>query len=215
VNVPLGDKDHSVQVLYQYNLKTEGDLASAHTLYVVATIGKPRDKLWARLHPAPKPATVQPKPLPPQEALTGAEALDSLRKIEGITIEEGQAGVKITAAEVAVHFGSGSSYLPPEAIKVLAGIARFVKNYPNRPVSIEGHTDADPITGRLKLRYPDNAALSKARAEKVKEYFVATEKLPQQLFTTVGWGEKKPLVPNNTPENKSKNRRVVIIVKTQ
>jgi flagellar motor protein MotB len=209
ISVPLANDAGKITVLYQYNLKTEGDWASAHTIYLLMNIGKHRKEAETISKQRPQQQRFISEP-----SRSSAE-LDSLRKIEGITIEQDSNAVKITAAEVAVHFKSGSSNLPEEALKALGEIAKFLKTYPDHSVSIEGHTDSDPITGQLKSIYPDNKALSKARAEKVKEYFVVTEKLPEQLFTTVGWGESKPLVSNDTKEGKSKNRRVVIIVKTQ
>jgi flagellar motor protein MotB len=202
VCVPLADDGRNFSAFYQYNMKTEGVLASAHTVYVMMNFGKHREK-------SPPPSASAPR------NADRSNELDSLRQVEGITVEEGRESVKITAAEVAVHFVSGSSELPPEAVKALGEIARFLRKYPNHPVNIEGHTDSDPIVGQLKERYPDNKALSKARAEKVKEYFTKTEKLPEPMFTTVGWGESKPIASNETKEGKYKNRRVVIIVKTQ
>jgi flagellar motor protein MotB len=202
VSVPYAEAGRNISVLYQYNCKTEGYWASSHTIYLVMNLGKHREKLIA-----------QPPPPIPKD--TGyASILDSLRKVKGITVEEEKEFVKITAAEVAIHFESGSSNLPAAAINALAEITQFLKKFPNFPVSIEGHTDSDPIVGRLLSRYPDNKALYKARAEKVKEYFIVTEKLPEQLFTTVGWGETKPIASNDTEEGKTINRRVVIIVKT-
>jgi flagellar motor protein MotB len=211
VTFPLSNEGRKITALYQYNIKTEGNLASAHSLYLVMNLGKQRkERELAVKHEPPVQQVLQGS-----EYSRGSAELDSLRKIKGITIENDSGSVKITAAEVAVHFKSGSSNLPEEAQKALAEIAKFLRTFPNNSVSIEGHTDSDPITGQLKSLYPDNKALSKARAEKVKEYFVGTEKLPGQLFATVGWGESKPLASNDSKEGKSKNRRVVIIVKTQ
>ena len=53
-------------------------------------------------------------------------------------------------------------------------------------------------------------ALSKARANNVKKYFIEQEQLPQRLFSAQGFGESQPVAPNTTKEGKRKNRRVVM-----
>ena len=96
---------------------------------------------------------------------------------------------------------------------MLKEIVAFLKTCPNHPVLIEGHTDNDPIIGKLREKFQDNTALSQARCQAVKDYFVKTENLPEELFTAIGYGESRPLVPNDSRENKRINRRVLVIVK--
>jgi flagellar motor protein MotB len=207
VRLPVSNTGPKVTVLYQYNMKTEGQLASAHTAYMIVQFGKNRKDLWG-----PRLAALAKRAVRDSTA-ERRRGMDRLRKIRGINIEEEQEYVRITADEVAVHFKSGSCDLPLEAIPALKEIADFLREYPDHDVSIEGHTDSDPITGHLKEVFIDNATLSKARAVKVMEYFIVTEKLPAHLFGAAGWGETKPIVPNDTPANKYKNRRVVLIIK--
>jgi len=187
----------NISMFYQYNIKTEGDWASSHTVYLLMNIGKHRDSQGAR----------------EGGALGERPELADLKRILGIRVEDDKESYKIVAEEVAIHFESGSAQMTPEAIKALQGIARFVRAYPDHPVRIEGHTDNDPISGKLKEKYPDNLSLSKARAEQVKNYLVTTENIPGKSFTTVGFGDTRPLVPNDTKENKYKNRRVIIVVR--
>ena len=143
----------------------------------------------------------------------GTKLISKLKEIHGIKVEEEREYIRITASDVAIHFASGSAEVPSDAVPVLKEIAAFLRNYPDHPVVIEGHTDNDPITGKLKARFPDNIALSEARCKAVKEYFVGTEKLSERLFKTKGYGETVPIVPNDTKENKYKNRRVLVLVK--
>ena len=203
VRVPWAGRGPEVSMLYQYNIKSEGSWASEHTFYVIMNLGKSREDMWGK-------RMKQVASLYDPGEKTSAK---DLKKIQGIKIEEEKEFVKITAEEVAIHFASGSSDIPPEAIKVLKQMANFLRNYPNHSVSIEGHTENDPITGRLKEIYADNYVLSKARCEKVKEYFVNMEKLPSKTFTTTGFGPSKPIAPNTTPQSKYKNRRVVVVIK--
>lgn len=140
------------------------------------------------------------------------EALEALNKIEGLKIEEQKEFIKITAGEQAVRFASGSADLPVEGVIVLKKVSRFLASYPKYPVTIEGHTDNVPISERLKAKYPDNQALSEARAKAVRDYFVLVEGLPGNLFTFKGHGETRPVASNETEEGKSTNRRVEIII---
>ncbi|MEO0157766.1 MAG: OmpA family protein [candidate division WOR-3 bacterium] len=140
------------------------------------------------------------------------EALEALQKIEGLKIEEQKEFIKITAGEKAIRFASGSADLPVEGIIVLKKVSRFLASYPKYPVSIEGHTDNVPISERLKAKYPDNQALSEARAKAVRDYFVLVEGLPGNLFTYKGYGESKPVASNDSEEGRSANRRVEIII---
>lgn len=140
------------------------------------------------------------------------EALDALKKVEGLKIEEQKEFIKITAGEKAIRFTSGSADLPVEGVIVLKKVSRFLASYPKYPVTIEGHTDNVPISERLKARYPDNQALSEARAKAVRDYFVLVEGLPGSLFTYKGYGESRPVASNETEEGKSANRRVEIII---
>jgi flagellar motor protein MotB len=194
---PLSKNFGSVTAFYQYNIKTEGDLASSHTFYFFWSFGKNRKDLWKK-----------------QIADTSApDLIDRLREIHGIKVEEEKEYIRITASQVAVNFASGSAELPRDAIPVLREITQFLEHYPGHPVTIEGHTDNDPITGKLKEKFPDNKTLSQVRCQAVKDFFVETEKLPEKSFTAIGYGDTRPIAPNDTKENKRKNRRVLVIVK--
>ena len=71
-------------------------------------------------------------------------------------------------------------------------------------VHIEGHTDSlgpDPYNQRL----------SQKRAESVKLYLVQHFVLPPERILAEGYGESRPIAPNDTPEGRSQNRRVQVV----
>ena len=74
---------------------------------------------------------------------------------------------------------------------------------------IEGHTDNLPIANQL---YPSNWELSTARAVSVLRYLLAEFPIESQRVSAAGCGEFRPLVPNQTEENRAKNRRVEIFL---
>jgi hypothetical protein len=69
---------------------------------------------------------------------------------------------------------------------------------------VEGHTDSDGPTEH-------NQALSEQRASTVRSWLI-TYLGSTAEFTTIGYGEARPVVPNNTTENKARNRRCDITV---
>jgi chemotaxis protein MotB len=73
---------------------------------------------------------------------------------------------------------------------------------------VEGHTDNEPVRGIGG--YADNYALGKARAEAARDYLVDTCGLPTDRIRTISVGETNPPFPNDTPENKRRNRTVVL-----
>jgi len=75
-------------------------------------------------------------------------------------------------------------------------------------IRIEGHTDDLPIHNSV---FPSNWELSSARAISVLRYFIQKGIEPQRL-AAVGYGEYHPLVPNTSPENRARNRRVEIYI---
>jgi len=80
-------------------------------------------------------------------------------------------------------------------------------------IEVEGHTDADPIAPTSPLR--NNWILSALRAQRVAERLQKTSLLPRALFSIVGYGDSRPLVPNDTPEHKAMNRRIDIVISAQ
>lgn len=107
------------------------------------------------------------------------------------------------------YFESGKANITDQGKNVLNKIAPIIAALPN-DVVIEGHTDNIPIH---TAQYDTNWELSTARATSVVKYFVNTEKLPPARLSAIGYGEYKSIAPNDTPENRNKNRRVVFFIK--
>lgn len=73
-------------------------------------------------------------------------------------------------------------------------------------IAVEGHTDNDPIRSSL---FPSNWELSAARASAVIRY-LTSQGIDAGKFRAIGFGDTVPLVTNDSPANKAKNRRVDI-----
>jgi len=73
-------------------------------------------------------------------------------------------------------------------------------------IAVEGHTDNDPIRSS---QFPSNWELSAARASAVIRY-LTSQGISAEKFRAIGFGDTVPLVANDSPANKAKNRRVDI-----
>lgn len=105
-------------------------------------------------------------------------------------------------------FDPGKAELKPEAKKILDLISVQLLKIPNQ-IRVEGHTDNVPIH---TAKFPSNWELSMARAIACLRYLVNKIGFPPDKISAVGYAEYRPLVPNVTPENRAKNRRVDIVV---
>ncbi len=104
-------------------------------------------------------------------------------------------------------FKSGSDQLQPERVGLFGRIAEALNTEPG-PVRVEGYTDADRPRG---LSFPDNLALSQARADMVAELIRRRLADPARV-SAEGLAEAQPIAPNDTMEGKSRNRRVEVVV---
>lgn len=107
-------------------------------------------------------------------------------------------------------FDQGSAELKPRAMEVLDLVAQELVGRPNH-VRIEGHTDDTPIRTAV---YPSNWELSSARATAVVRYFTENHAILSDHISALGYGEYRPVVPNNSIENRATNRRVDVVILT-
>ena len=92
------------------------------------------------------------------------------------------------------------------AAKEFAKFADFVKMFSPTKIVIEGHTDSDGDP-----RY--NRILSASRAKSVGNYLVTNyADITVEMVETHGYGDERPIAPNDTPENKKLNQRIEVIV---
>jgi chemotaxis protein MotB len=106
-------------------------------------------------------------------------------------------------------FDLGKAELKKDAYPVLNQLASLFPTL-NTTISIEGHTDNLPLaTGSI---YRDNWGLSNERSLSVLRYFINTAGLEPKKFISTGYADTRPVAENNSAENRSKNRRVEIVV---
>ena len=135
-------------------------------------------------------------------ALTGFEG-------KGLTIytKNGQVYVSM---ENSLLFASGSYTVSKKGQEALVNIAGVLAENRDINVLVEGHTDSDKYSGSGVIK--DNWDLSVMRATAVVRIMMDAADLAEEQITAAGRGEYLPLAPNDTAENKAKNRRTEIIL---
>jgi chemotaxis protein MotB len=109
-----------------------------------------------------------------------------------------------------IAFTPGESEVLPGSWQLLDKIAGIIERHPLFLVEIIGHTDNIPIN---TLHYPSNWELSVARAASVLTYFINNKAIDSSRLSIKGYADQKPVAPNNTADNRAKNRRVEIRLK--
>jgi len=139
------------------------------------------------------------------------KGLDKDKSVEGKLREEFN-NVEVNEKRITivlpspVLFDSGSAVLKPETKRTLQDFAEIIRNLKNK-IEVDGYTDDKPIkTGE----FASNWELSSARAFSVIQFLTEEEKINPERLSALGFGEFRPKAPNDTEENRAKNRRIEI-----
>jgi len=132
-------------------------------------------------------------------------ALEGVQQAPNVQVGTDKEGVVIRLSG-SYLFDSGRAELKPNSFAVLDAIAGELKVQPN-DIRVDGHTDSTPIDSP---RYPTNWELSSARALAVTRYLSETDGLLSTRLVAAGFGEFRPIVPNDTRDHRALNRRVEI-----
>jgi chemotaxis protein MotB len=165
----------------------------------------------------------QPRTLlnPPKPVLTGVD--DRTRQLRQMAeeveqamsslIDQGLVNVRRHDDFVEVEiktdilFPSGVANVSSGAAPVLAQLAGTLRPFTN-PIRVEGYTDDRPIR---TAAFPSNWELSAGRAASVVHLLTDNGISPERL-AVVAYGEHRPLRPNDSPEARNANRRVVLVI---
>ncbi len=154
-------------------------------------------------------------PLPTQPGMTKFDSIKSdilesvkgMPESEGLTFDENQFGMVIRFKD-RLLFETGKADLKESSYPILSAIAEELKKLPN-DLLIEGHTDSIPIRTAL---FPSNFHLSSYRALNANWFLIRECGFPPERIAVQGYGEYRPIKPNDTEENRAFNRRVDIVI---
>lgn len=107
-----------------------------------------------------------------------------------------------------VSFPSGSGELKTEFQPILGKFLSVLAQSKGQ-IIISGHTDDLPISTE---QYRSNWDLSASRAASVAHYILKFTDIPAERIAVQGFADSRPLVPNDSPEHRAKNRRVEITI---
>jgi chemotaxis protein MotB len=134
---------------------------------------------------------------------------DATGSAEGITVTEVSQGVTISLASQLL-FQSGTASLKPGAIDLLVQISDPLKEIPN-PIEIVSNTD-ELGPQSTNSQYSNNWLLGNARAYNVLRAMVDKATFPEERLSLWNKAQYSPMFPNDSPENRAKNRRVDLLI---
>ena len=133
----------------------------------------------------------------------------AIDRVAVVLLDDGPLKVAESEKEILVSLGAeilfdtGESTLRPRATAALGQLAALIREHPDLPIEIEGHTDS--VGTRVS-----NARLSQARADAVKRWLAANGSVPESRMTTRGFGPTRPVASNGTAAGRQQNRRVEV-----
>jgi chemotaxis protein MotB len=108
-------------------------------------------------------------------------------------------------------FASGKADLKDSARIIFANLNFLFRQYADYRIAIRGHTDDLDIA---TTQFPSNWELSAVRATTVLRYFIG-EGIDPERMTATGYADLIPLVDNDSPENRARNRRVEFVLEKE
>lgn len=134
------------------------------------------------------------------------QVMASLIKQRMVSINQTRRGVVVDIS-ASTLFRTGEATLQPGMLDVLRQVAVMLSKE-ELPIEVEGHSDDIPIA---TAQFPSNWELSSARASSVARMLIDNG-VPEKRMAVVGLASNQPLVPNDSPENRARNRRVIITI---
>ena len=127
---------------------------------------------------------------------------------EALSVNYDESRVVIRFSEEAT-FRSGEAAIKPGMVPIIERVVEVLSGCTG-DVLVAGYTDDRPIASG---RYRSNWDLSAARAVSVVHELVLNRQVPAERVVAAGRAETNPLAPNDSPENRAKNRRVEIAIR--
>ncbi len=116
-------------------------------------------------------------------------------------------GNDVLIRAVGLTFDPGSALVKPQSYALLTKLQQAIALYPEYGVLVEGHTDS--FGGDIQ-----NLDLSMHRAQSVRQYFISNMAgFPINRSEAIGYGETRPIANNETPEGRTRNRRIDLLLK--
>jgi chemotaxis protein MotB len=132
--------------------------------------------------------------------------LDSLVRDGQVKVTQSNRGISVEI-NASVLFASGQAQLRADSSRALQRVARVLATS-DQGIEVEGYSDDTPIS---TSQFPSNWELSSARASSVVRLFLDNGVAAERL-SAIGYGPNRPVMPNDTPEGRARNRRVTVVI---
>ncbi len=127
----------------------------------------------------------------------------------GLTVEIKNGKVYVSLTDKLL-FNTGSIIIDDKGRQALTELAAVLKSQPEINIAVEGHTDNQKVANLGQIK--DNWDLSVLRATSVVRFLTEVEKIDSKRLTATGKGQYQPLALSNSAEDRSKNRRIEIVL---
>jgi chemotaxis protein MotB len=154
------------------------------------------------------------KETPPESVVELLPSLKRLSKELEEDVKSGKLEIKLEARGLVISlrqsafFPSGADVIDKSTFPTVKKVAQLIRELPNF-IQLEGHTDSIPIHN---ARFKSNWELSCARAIALLEVFCRDFDLKRERFSVVGRADTQPLAPNDSADNRARNRRVDVVI---
>ncbi len=155
----------------------------------------------------PGPRPLPPRPLPaPTTTTTAAPSRETEVKqiLTDLNATQSEQGLVVPLPEQ-VLFDFNKADVRPDASTTLDKVAEVVGFYAGAQVEIQGHTD-DVGTDQF------NQGLSERRANAVREHLIIVNGIAAETLVVKAFGESRPIAPNDSEQNRQRNRRVEVVI---
>ncbi len=150
----------------------------------------------------------------PGKTAANAVVSEEVKETLQSEISEGIISVETTGNSVIIRFPEeiafppASDHMSDEIIPIIKRLSKSLADVPGT-IMISGHTDNRPINS---ARYQSNWKLSTDRAVSVIQLFEKIGNIESKRLTAVGYGDTRPIAPNDTSQGRARNRRVEIAI---
>ena len=202
-------------VMYALSSVSEGKYRVLSDALVSAFGSKAIERLAPAAQPPPLPARRITKPSGMQDrqreqmrgiAQSILRVLDSLVRDGQVKVSQSNRGISVEI-NASVLFASGQAQLRADSGRALQRVARVLATS-DQGIEVEGYSDDTPIS---TSQFPSNWELSSARASSVVRLFLDNGVAAERL-SAIGYGPNRPVMPNDTPEGRARNRRVTVMI---
>jgi chemotaxis protein MotB len=133
------------------------------------------------------------------------ETIRTIGSLEGVKAYMVDGGVSVVLGESLLYQSGSADIIHKDVLTQLGKVLRATGG----EISVEGHTDAIPIVSGL---FPSNWELSAQRAVNVVKFLTGECGIAPAICSAAGYADSRPVATNETPEGRSLNRRVNIVL---